>query len=134
MPSGGRPRAAVAAREGLHGAFGFPIKLGGIVLGVLEFFSREIREPDQELLELLATIGSQIGQFVERKRAENELEALFPEVRQPDEIDHRVARGDLAAEQAYAARADDREADPLRGFSHGSSTAALRSADKSAAR
>ena len=71
------PRAAVAAREGLHGAFGFPIKLGGIVLGVLEFFSREIREPDQDLLELLATIGSQIGQFVERKRAENELEALF---------------------------------------------------------
>ena len=71
------PRAAVAAREGLHGAFGFPIKLGGIVLGVLEFFSREIREPDQDLLELLATIGSQIGQFVERNRAENELEALF---------------------------------------------------------
>ena len=71
------PRAAVAASEGLHGAFGFPIKLGGIVLGVLEFFSREIREPDQDLLELLATIGSQIGQFVERKRAENELEALF---------------------------------------------------------
>ena len=71
------PRSAVAAREGLHGAFGFPIKLGGIVLGVLEFFSREIREPDQDLLELLATIGSQIGQFVERKRAENELEALF---------------------------------------------------------
>jgi PAS domain S-box-containing protein len=71
------PRAAVAAREGLHGAFGFPIKLGGTVLGVLEFFSREIREPDQDLLELLATIGSQIGQFVERKRAENELEALF---------------------------------------------------------
>jgi two-component system, sensor histidine kinase and response regulator len=71
------PRAAVAAREGLHGAFGFPIKLGGIVLGVLEFFSREIREPDQDLLDLLATIGSQIGQFVERKRAENELEALF---------------------------------------------------------
>ncbi len=71
------PRSAVAAREGLHGAFGFPIKLGGIVLGVLEFFSREIREPDEDLLELLATIGSQIGQFVERKRAENELEALF---------------------------------------------------------
>jgi len=71
------PRAAVAAREGLHGAFGFPIKLGGTVLGVLEFFSREIREPDQDLLDLLATIGSQIGQFVERKRAEDELRTLF---------------------------------------------------------
>jgi len=71
------PRAAVAERAGLHGAFGFPIKLGGTVLGVLEFFSREIREPDQELLDQLATIGSQIGQFVERKRAEGELKTMF---------------------------------------------------------
>ena len=71
------PRGQVAAREGLHGAFGFPIKLGGIVLGVLEFFSREIREPDQDLLDQLSMIGSQIGQFVERKRAEDELKTLF---------------------------------------------------------
>jgi PAS domain S-box-containing protein len=42
-------------------------------LGVIEFFSREIRQPDQELLNMLATIGSQIGQFIERKRAETEL-------------------------------------------------------------
>jgi PAS domain S-box-containing protein len=71
------PRAPVAARAGLHGAFGFPIVLGGSVLGMLEFFSREIREPDPDLLELLATIGSQIGQFVERKRAEGELGTFF---------------------------------------------------------
>jgi hypothetical protein len=45
----------------------------GEVLGVIEFFSREIRQPDQELLNTLATIGSQIGQFIERKRAEAEL-------------------------------------------------------------
>jgi GAF domain-containing protein len=42
-------------------------------LGVIEFFSREIRQPDQELLATLATIGSQIGQFIERKRAEEAL-------------------------------------------------------------
>ncbi len=71
------PRAEAAGREGLHGAFGFPIKLGGVVLGVLEFFSRQIHEPDQDLLDQLATIGSQIGQFVERKRAEEELRTLF---------------------------------------------------------
>jgi PAS domain-containing protein len=51
----------------------FPILLGGEALGVIEFFSREIRQPDQELLDVLATIGSQIGQFIERKRAEAEL-------------------------------------------------------------
>ncbi len=71
------PRASLAAREGLHGAIGFPILFGKQVLGVLEFFSREIRQPDDELLEMLATIGSQIGQFAERKRAESEIETLF---------------------------------------------------------
>ena len=39
------PRAPVAGREGLHGAFGFPILLRGDVVSVMEFFSREIREP-----------------------------------------------------------------------------------------
>ena len=43
-------RTPVVARERLHAAFGFPILLGGEVLGVIEFFSREIRQPDQELL------------------------------------------------------------------------------------
>jgi PAS domain S-box-containing protein len=67
------PRVTIAEREGLHAAFGFPILLGSEVLGVIECFSREIRQPDQELLNMLATIGSQIGQFIERKRAEQAL-------------------------------------------------------------
>jgi PAS domain S-box-containing protein len=65
--------APIAAREVLHAAFGFPILLGGDVLGVMEFFSHEIRQPDQDLLDMMATIGSQIGQFIERKRAEDAL-------------------------------------------------------------
>jgi PAS domain S-box-containing protein len=73
VPDENFPRGPIAEREGLHAAFGFPILLGGEVLGVIEFFSREIRQPDQELLNMLATIGSQIGQFIERKRAEAEL-------------------------------------------------------------
>ena len=71
------PRGEVAAREGLHAAFGFPILLGPSVLGVMEFFSREIREPDEALLEMLETIGSQIGQFIERRRAEEQLDRFF---------------------------------------------------------
>jgi PAS domain S-box-containing protein len=67
------PRAAAAAEEGLHGAFGFPIRLGPAVLGVLEFFSREIREPDDLLLSTMGVIGSQIGQFIERIEAEGAL-------------------------------------------------------------
>jgi PAS domain S-box-containing protein len=68
------PRAPIAAAEDLHGAFAFPIKSGGEVLAVMEFFSREIRQPDEALLKIVETIGSQIGQFVERLRAEAELQ------------------------------------------------------------
>ena len=71
------PRAAAAAREGLHAAFAFPIMLGPDVLGVMEFFSRQIREPDAELLTMLDTVGSQVGQFIVRRRAEEELDRFF---------------------------------------------------------
>jgi two-component system, sensor histidine kinase and response regulator len=64
------PRAPIALKEGLHSAFGFPILLGGEVLGVLEFFSHQIRQPDTKLLNLLSAVGSQIGQFIERTEAE----------------------------------------------------------------
>ena len=64
------PRVPIAAKEGLRSAFGFPILLGSEVLGVLEFFSPQIRQPDTKLLELLSAVGSQIGQFIERTEAE----------------------------------------------------------------
>jgi len=67
------PRASIAAKEGLHAAFGFPILLGAEVLGVLEFFSHEIQQPDRRLLEMMSAIGSQIGQFIERREAEEAL-------------------------------------------------------------
>ena len=67
------PRAPVAAQAGLHGAFAFPIRIGDTVYGVIEFYSREIREPDEELLAMVADVGIRIGQFIERKRAEEEL-------------------------------------------------------------
>ena len=66
------PRKTVADQAGLHGAFAFPIRLGSQVLGVVEFFSQHVQEPDQALLEMAASIGSQIGQFIERKQAEAE--------------------------------------------------------------
>jgi len=64
------PRAPIAAQVGLHGAFGFPIRIGSDLFGALEFFSHEIRQPDDELLAMMSAIGSQIGQFIERRRAE----------------------------------------------------------------
>jgi diguanylate cyclase (GGDEF)-like protein/PAS domain S-box-containing protein len=37
---------------------------------VLSFTSREIREPDQRLLQAVRIVGAQIGQFLQRKKAE----------------------------------------------------------------
>ncbi len=71
------PRADSAHRAGLHSALGFPILRDGHVVGVMEFFSRKIREPETDLLDTLTTVGNQIGLFVERKRAEEEMDRFF---------------------------------------------------------
>jgi PAS domain S-box-containing protein len=65
------PRAAAAAAAGLRAAFGFPIKSGGTFLGAMEFFTRDARAPDELLLASAAILGSQIGQFVVRRKAED---------------------------------------------------------------
>lgn len=64
------PRIQVAVREGLHGAFAFPVRSGSGILGVVEFFSDEIRPPDDDLLQVASGLGNQIGQFLERARAQ----------------------------------------------------------------
>jgi PAS domain S-box-containing protein len=66
-------RATAAAQGGLHGAFACPIRLDDDFLGVIEFFSDEIREPDPDLLEMMTTLAGQFGQFMERKRTEGQL-------------------------------------------------------------
>jgi PAS domain S-box-containing protein len=67
------PRIACAVKEGLRSAYGFPSLLGDRVTGVLEFFSRELREPDEEMIKWISAVGNHIGQLIERKRAEEAL-------------------------------------------------------------
>jgi signal transduction histidine kinase/CheY-like chemotaxis protein/HPt (histidine-containing phosphotransfer) domain-containing protein len=83
------PRAPAAAAGGLHGAFGFPIIGPSGFLGVMEFFSTEIRPPEEAVLTLFEGVGGQVGQFIERKQAEAELE-----------------RAKVAAEAATQAKSD----------------------------
>jgi diguanylate cyclase (GGDEF)-like protein/PAS domain S-box-containing protein len=65
-------RAAFTVDLGIHGGFVFPVKSEGKTIGVLAFNTREIRQTDEQLLKAILAIGSQIGQFLERKRAEEE--------------------------------------------------------------
>ncbi len=67
------PRATVSVKEGLHAAFCFPIKFGDEIVGVVECFSREVRGPDDNFLRMLPAIGNQVGQMIERKKAEGAL-------------------------------------------------------------
>ena len=66
-------RAALALKAGLHGAFAFPIILGTDVIGVMEFFSKSVHPPDDELLSMLSALGTQIGSFVLREQLANQL-------------------------------------------------------------
>jgi diguanylate cyclase (GGDEF)-like protein/PAS domain S-box-containing protein len=68
------PRLQVAAAEGLHGAFAFPISVGHEVLGVFEFCSRSVRRSDDELLWMFTAIGAEVGQFLSRKRMEHQVQ------------------------------------------------------------
>jgi PAS domain S-box-containing protein len=69
----GFQRIEAAAKEGLRAAFAFPITFKGDVLGVLEFFSRETRDADPELVQMMNPVAGQVGQFIERTRAEDAL-------------------------------------------------------------
>jgi PAS domain S-box-containing protein len=58
---------------GINGVFDFPVLAGQEVVGVLEFFAREPKEPDLGLLEAMRSIGTQLGRVFERQRAEQAL-------------------------------------------------------------
>jgi len=67
-------RQEAARKADVRAGFAFPIQLDDRVLGVMVFFSRDIREPDEGLLQMFSVIGSQIGQFAERRRTERTLQ------------------------------------------------------------
>src|SRR3954464_15593448 len=63
------PRADAARAAGLHSAFCFPVISGEELAGAMEFFTPEPRMPDDHLLETMASLGRQIGQFIDRADA-----------------------------------------------------------------
>src|SRR3954468_12487959 len=63
------PRADAARAAGLHSAFCFPILTDDGIAGAMEFFTPEPRMPDEALLATMASVGRQIGHFIDRTRA-----------------------------------------------------------------
>jgi diguanylate cyclase (GGDEF)-like protein/PAS domain S-box-containing protein len=63
-------RTAAAVAAGLHGVVGFPVRSGRRVVGMISLHTWAPRELDEGLVAVMNDVGSQIGEFVERKRAE----------------------------------------------------------------
>jgi diguanylate cyclase (GGDEF)-like protein/PAS domain S-box-containing protein len=68
-----RTKAKLGLSVGMRGAFLFPALSEGRPIGVFVFHSREVREPDPRLVQASRVIGSQVGQFLQRKQAEESL-------------------------------------------------------------
>jgi ammonium transporter len=75
------PRAKLAKNIGVRAGFAFPILTGADVCGVMEFFFPEAVEPDEKLLEIMASIGTLLGRVAERKASETALKASETRVR-----------------------------------------------------
>jgi PAS domain S-box-containing protein len=65
-------RKDVAIKNGLNSVVLFPMRRGeGEVLGVMEFFGHNIQQPSSEMIDMFDALASQVGEFLERKYAEN---------------------------------------------------------------
>jgi len=64
------PRSAAAAACGLHVTLAVPIHGHTTPLGVLAFFGTAIADPEDMLIALLSGIAAHVGQYLERRRAE----------------------------------------------------------------
>ena len=68
------PRLKAARNDGLHSALASPVVVNDEMLGVIEFFTMRLRPTDPDLLEMLRTVAGNLGQFIQRKKAEIDLQ------------------------------------------------------------
>jgi PAS domain S-box-containing protein len=66
---GNMPRAGHALRAGLVTAVAFPLAAADECLGVIEFYSNDIREPNAEVAAMFASVGGQLAQYLAHRRA-----------------------------------------------------------------
>jgi two-component system cell cycle sensor histidine kinase/response regulator CckA len=86
-PEDNSPRSALGADLGLCKACAFPVRLAHEVRGVIEFIPSEQAEAEPQLYAVMATVGSQIGQFIGRKQTEARLRHTEDQYRQAQKME-----------------------------------------------
>jgi len=66
-------RMEEAHKAGFHSAVGIPIFMHNKIIGILDFFSHDIKKPDEITTNMLKAICELIGQFVEMKHTEDQV-------------------------------------------------------------
>ncbi|MCK5273193.1 MAG: PAS domain S-box protein, partial [Alphaproteobacteria bacterium] len=118
------PRARTAGNIEVTSGFAFPVPVGQKIAAVLEFFSREIRERDDDLVDVAVQAGTVLGRVIERQRAERALRDSEEQIRlMTDNIPVLIAYVDQnktfgfvnkTMEEWYARPASDLVGTPLR--------------------
>ncbi|HEY9287351.1 MAG TPA: EAL domain-containing protein [Candidatus Dormibacteraeota bacterium] len=107
------PRGKLAAQAGAKSRFGFAVMNERVVTGVISLFSEQRKPLDRPTLRVLADIGSQIGHFIERRRAEDELRRSGDRIRA---ILDNIADGIITIDQKLEVRSYNPAAQRLFGY------------------
>jgi diguanylate cyclase (GGDEF)-like protein len=106
------PRGEAAAEADLHAAICLPLLNRGERLGVVEFLASGIGQSDERLIDVLTSIGTQVGQHLTIIRERAELMARMEQLALTDELtglpNRRAWDDELARELARAKRHQER--------------------------
>lgn len=80
------PRAKIATDIGVRAAFGFPVMVGKEIVAMLEFFADSPMEPDEQVMEVMAHVGTQLGRVVERVRADEDRRASMERLLEVEQL------------------------------------------------
>jgi PAS domain S-box-containing protein len=79
-------RAKIAKAVNIKSGIAVPVMVGAKVVAVMTFFTTKALEPDQQFLDIMADVGTQLGRAVERKQAEAQIRKLSRVVEQSPNI------------------------------------------------
>ena len=115
-------RSKAAKEEGIKGSFALPILAGTRIIGILELFKQSpfIDEVDDALLNLMSSIGTGVGQYIQRKSAQEAIIELAAIVTNAQDavyglsLDGIIKNWNLGAEKIFGWKAEEVIGKPIK--------------------